>query len=183
MTGEEPGDTIFRLFKAHVEGVAAGRLKGGFSFVNFNQTEENVKRIMRRPWVAFGTDGRVHAPYGVLAKHIPAPHPRFYGTFPRVLGRYVRGEGVLRLEEAVRKMTSLPAQRLGLHDRGLLRPGFWADITVFNPDTVIDRADFVPPEATMRYPEGIDYLVVNGVVTLRDGEHTGALAGRVLRRR
>jgi len=183
MTGEEPGDTIFRLFKAHVEGVAAGRLKGGFSFVNFNQTEENVKRIMRRPWVAFGTDGRVHAPYGVLAKHIPAPHPRFYGTFPRVLGRYVRGEGVLRLEEAVRKMTSLPAQRLGLHDRGLLRPGFWADITVFNPDTVIDRADFVPPEATMRYPEGIDYLVVNGVVTLRDGEHTGALVGRVLRRR
>lgn len=182
MRGEEPGDAIFRLFKAHVEGVATGRLKGGFSFVNFNQTEENVERIMARPWVAFGTDGRVHAPYGVLARHIPAPHPRFYGTFPRALGRYVRERDVLGLEEAVRKMTSLPAQRLGLLDRGLLRPGMWADITVFDPETVIDRAEFVPPEATMRYPEGIVHLVVNGVVTLRDGEHTGALAGRVLRR-
>ena len=181
--GERPEETIFRLFKAHVEAVAAGRLKGGFGFVNFNQTEGNVERIMKCPWVAFGTDGRVHAPYGVLARHIPAPHPRFYGTFPRVLGRYVRERGVLGLEEAVRKMTSLPAQRLGIHDRGLLTPGMWADIAVFDPDTVIDRAEFVPPEATMRYPEGIDHLVVNGVVTLRDGEHTGAMAGRVLRRR
>ncbi|MFQ6053786.1 MAG: amidohydrolase family protein, partial [Candidatus Bathyarchaeia archaeon] len=180
--GERPEETIFRLFKTHVEKVAAGEVKGGFSFVNFNQTEENVERIMARPWVAFGSDGRVHATYGVLPKHIPAPHPRFYGTFPRVLGRYTRERGVLRLEEAVRKMTSLPAQVLGLRDRGVLVPGMWADITVFDPETVIDRAEFVPPEATMRYPEGIDHLVVNGVVTLRDGEHTGAMAGRVLRR-
>jgi len=182
MKGEKPGDAIFQLFKAHVEGVAAGEVEGGFGFVNFNQTEENVEGIMARPWVAVGTDGRVHAPYGILPRHFPAPHPRFYGTFPRVLGLYVREKGVLRLEEAVRKMTSLPAQRLGLLDRGLLAPGMWADITVFDPETVIDRAEFVPPEATMRYPEGIDHLVVNGVVTLRDGEHTGALAGRVLRR-
>jgi len=180
--GEGPGDTVFKLFKAHVEGVVAGEVEGGFGFVNFNQTEENVEMIMARPWVAIGTDGRVHAPYGVLSKHIPAPHPRFYGTFPRILGLYVREKGVLRLEEAVRKMTSLPAQRLGLNDRGLLAQGMWADITVFDPETVIDRAEFVPPEATMRYPEGINHLVVNGVVTLREGEHTGALAGRVLRR-
>jgi len=180
--GERPGDTVFKLFKAHVEGVVAGEVEGGFGFVNFNQTEENVEMIMARPWVAIGTDGRVHAPYGLLSKHIPAPHPRFYGTFPRILGLYVREKGVLRLEEAVRKMTSLPAQRLGLNDRGLLAQGMWADITVFDPNTVIDRAEFVPPEATMRYPEGIDHLVVNGVVTLREGEHTGALAGRILRR-
>jgi N-acyl-D-amino-acid deacylase len=182
MRGERPEDAIFNLFKAHVEGVAAGALKGVFGFVNFNQMEENVERIMARPWVAFGTDGRVHSPYGILARHIPAPHPRFYGTFPRVLGHYVRERDVLRLEEAVRKMTSLPAQRLSLLDRGLLAPGMWADIAVFDPETVIDRAEFVPPEATMRYPEGVDHLLVNGVVTLRDGEHTGALAGRVLRR-
>jgi len=162
--------------------VVAGEVEGGFGFVNFNQTEENVEIIMARPWVAIGTDGRVHAPYGLLSKHIPAPHPRFYGTFPRILGLYVKEKGVLRLEEAVRKMTSLPAQRLGLNDRGLLAQGMWADITVFDPETVIDRAEFVPPEATMRYPEGIDHLVVNGVVTLREGEHTGALAGRILRR-
>jgi len=179
---EKTSDTIFRLFKAHVDGVVTGRVEGLFGFVNFNQTEENVEMIMERPWVAIGTDGRVHAPYGVLSKHFPAPHPRYYGTFPRVLGLYVREKGVLRLEEAIRKMTSLPAQRLGLRDRGLIAPGRWADIAVFDPETVIDRAEFVPPKATMRYPEGIDHLVVNGVVTLRDGEHTGASAGRVLRR-
>ena len=87
------------------------------------------------------------------------------------------------MEEAVRKMTSLTARILGLHDRGLVSPGMWADIAVFDPETVIDRSDFTPPEATMRYPEGVEHLVVNGVVTLRDGEHTGALAGRVLRKK
>jgi len=183
ISNEKPSEAVFRLFKAHVDGVVAGEVEGMFGFVNFNQAEENVEKIMRRPWVAVGTDGRVHAPYGILPKHFPAPHPRFYGTFPRVLGLYVREKGVLRLEDAVRKMSSLPAQRLGLHDRGLLAPGMWADIAVFDPETVVDRAEFVPPEATMRYPEGMDHLVVNGVVTLRDGEHTGALAGRVLRMR
>jgi len=113
---------------------------------------------------------------------MPAPHPRFYGTFPRVLGRYTRERGVLHLGEAVRKMTSLPAQILGLRDRGLIAVGSRADITVFDPDTVIDRADFAPAEATMRYPEGIAHLVVNVVVTMRYGDHTGARAGVVLRR-
>jgi N-acyl-D-aspartate/D-glutamate deacylase len=118
----------------------------------------------------------------VLNKHITAPHPRFYGTFPRVLGRYSRENGVLRLEDAVRKMTSLPASILGLRERGLLLPGMCADITVFDPETVIDRSDYTPAEDTKLYPEGIEHLVVNGVVTLRNGEHTGARPGVILRK-
>ncbi len=179
--GVEPLDCGLTLLREHLEAILGGEVKGGFSIVNFNQTEENIEHIMKQPWVAVGTDGRVHSPTGVIAKHAPAPHPRFYGTFPRVLGRYVRERGVVSLTEAVRKMTSLPAQILGLRDRGLLLPGNRADIVVFNPDTVIDFADFVPPEATKLFPEGISHLAVNGVVTLRDGEHTGARAGMVLR--
>jgi N-acyl-D-aspartate/D-glutamate deacylase len=123
-----------------------------------------------------------HSPEGVLAKHISAPHPRLYGTFPRVLGRFVRENGVLGLHEAVRKMTSLPARIVGLHDRGLIAPGMWADLVVFDPETVLDGNDFTPAEATMRFPVGIDHVVVNGVLTMKDGEHTGAMAGRVLKR-
>jgi len=178
----DPLDASIKLLRDHLEAIASGRVKGGFSIVNFNQKEENVELIMRQPWVAVGTDGRVHSPRGVLRRDIPAPHPRFYGTFPRVLGRYARERGVLHLSEAMRKMTSLPAQILGLRDRGLIATDSCADITVFDPETVIDRADFAPAEATMRYPEGITHLVVNGVVTMRDGEHTGARAGVVLRR-
>ncbi|MCW4050337.1 MAG: D-aminoacylase [Candidatus Bathyarchaeota archaeon] len=180
--GEDPLDCGLSLLKAHIEAVIAGKIKGGFSIVNFNQTEENIEHMMKQPWVAVGTDGRIHSPKGVLPKHIPAPHPRFYGTFPRVLGRYVRERGVLSLTEGVRKMTSLPAQILGLSDRGLLIPGNKADITVFDPESIIDKADFSPPEKTMLFPEGVLHLIVNGVVTLRDSEHTGARAGKVLRR-
>lgn len=178
----DPLDAGIKLLRDHLEAITSSRVRGGFSIVNFNQTEENIELIMRQPWVAVGTDGRVHSPTGVLKKDIPAPHPRFYGTFPRVLGKYTRERGVIHLSEAVRKMTSLPAQILSLRDRGLIAPGSCADITVFDPDTVIDRADFAPAEATMRYPEGITHLVVNGAVTMRDGEHTGARAGLVLRR-
>ena len=180
--GVDPLDCAVDLLRDHVESVVEGRAMGGFSIVNFNQKEENVELIMRQPWVAVGTDGRVHSPEGILNRLIPAPHPRFYGTFPRVLGRYTREKGVLRLADAVRKMTSLPASTLGLNDRGLLIPGMCADITVFDPETVIDRADYTPAEATKLYPEGIEHLVVNGVVTLRDGEHTGARAGLILRK-
>jgi N-acyl-D-aspartate/D-glutamate deacylase len=170
------------LLREHSESVLKGKIKVGFSIVNFNQTEENVELIMRQPWVAAGTDGRVHSPTGILNKHIPAPHPRFYGTFPRILGRYTRERGVLYLSEAIRKMTSLPATILGLTDRGLLIPGAAADITVFNPDTVIDKADYIPAEATKLYPEGITHVLVNGEVTLRQREHTGARAGKILRK-
>ncbi len=180
MRKQDPLDCGLSLLREHTEAVLSGKIKGGFSIVNFNQSEENIQKIMKQPWVAFGTDGRVHRPEGVLKKHIPAPHPRFYGTFPRVLGRYTREKGVLTLEDAVRKMTSLPAQILGLRDRGVLLPGNKADILVFDPETVIDRADFVPRESTMLFPEGIRHLIVNGVLTLHEGEHTGARAGKVL---
>jgi N-acyl-D-aspartate/D-glutamate deacylase len=182
MREQDPLDCALGLLREHMEGVLADKIKGGFSIVNFNQSEENIEKIMKQPWVAFGTDGRVHRPMGVLKRHIPAPHPRFYGTFPRVLGRYVREREVISLEEAIRKMTSLPAQILGLRDRGMLIPGNQADILVFDPDTVMDKADYVPREATTLFPEGIMHLIVNGVLTLHDKEHTGAKAGKVLRR-
>lgn len=108
------------------------------------------------------------------------PHPRSFGTFPRILGVYVRQQGVLRLEDAVRKMTSQNAVKLGLHDRGLLRPGFHADVTLFNPDQVIDRATYTEP---FQYSEGIEYVIVNGQIVLDAGRHTGAKPGRALRRR
>jgi len=182
MRGQDPLDCSLGLLKDHVEAVLSGKVKGGFSIVNFNQTEENIEAIMKQPWVAVGTDGRVHSPSGVLNKDAPAPHPRFYGTFPRVLGRYVREKNIVSLEDAVRKMTSLPAQVLSLRDRGVLVPGNCADIVVFDPDTIIDRSDYVPPSSTKLFPEGILHLVVNGEVTLFDKEHTGARAGKVLRK-
>ncbi len=104
-------------------------------------------------------------------------HPRSYGTFPRVLGKYVREEGVLTLEEAVRKMSGLPAERFGLADRGVIREGAWADLVLFDANTVIDRATFGDPH---QYPAGIPYVIVNGQVVIDGGEHTGALPGRVL---
>jgi N-acyl-D-amino-acid deacylase len=106
------------------------------------------------------------------------PNPRSYGTFPYVLGQLVREEGLLRLEEAVRKMSSIPAQRLGLKDRGILRDGMKADIVVFNPDTVRATATFEEPR---QLPVGIDYVFVNGRLVMEKGEHTGALPGRALR--
>lgn len=181
MRKQGPYDCSLGLLKDHLEAILSGKVKGGFSIVNFNQTEENIESIMRQPWVAIGSDGRVHTPTGALNKDIPAPHPRFYGTFPRVLGRYVREKNVVYLEDAVRKMTSLPAQILSLRNRGILFPGNHADIVVFDPDTVIDRSDYVPPESTKLFPEGILHLVVNGTLTLYDKEHTGARAGKVLK--
>jgi N-acyl-D-aspartate/D-glutamate deacylase len=179
---QDPLEASMQLFKDYMEAIVGGKVEGGFSIVNFNQTENNVDLIMQQPWVAVGTDGRVHSPDGILNKHIPAPHPRFYGTFPRVLGKFVRERGVINLNEAVRKMTSLPAQILGLKDRGLIMPDHYADITVFDPDTVIDKADFTPKDATKLYPEGILHLVVNGKITMRDGKHTGVRAGKILRK-
>jgi N-acyl-D-amino-acid deacylase len=180
---DDPTDTLLDIYQKHVEKLVAREVDGRFSFANFNMSEENVEKMMKKPWVMTSSDGSIHAPYGPLTKHQPSPHPRYYGSYPRVLGRYVREKKVLTLEDAIRKMTSLETQRLGIFDRGLIAEGMWADITVFDPETVIDKAEFTPPEATMRYPEGIPYVVVNGVVTIDEGEHTGALAGKVLRKR
>lgn len=145
--------------------------------VLFSMSEDDVRTVLRHPLAMIGSDGRAVAPYGVLRRG--KPHPRYYGTFPRVLGKYTRDEGVLSLQDAIRKMTSAPAQRLGLKDRGLLREGFRADICVFDPDQIADTATFQDPH---QYPVGINYVIVNGHVTVELGVHTGARGGVVLRK-
>ena len=134
-----------------------------------------MRYALAQPFTSIGSDGTAVATSGALARG--NPHPRYYGTFPRVLGRYVRDEPVLTLEEAIRKMTSANAAKLGLWDRGVLRPGMAADITIFNPDTIIDRATFEKPH---QYAEGVEYLIVNGKVVLERGLHTGARPGVIL---
>ena len=133
----------------------------------FTMDEGDVRTIMRSPLGMVCTDGIV------LGK----PHPRAYGSFPRVAGRYVR-DGVLRLEEAIRKMTSYTAQTHGLNDRGLLRPGLAADITIFDPDVIEDTATCEDP---IQHPVGVEYVIVNGVVTVEHCRHNGCRAGAVLR--
>jgi len=150
---------------------------GSVSVVIFSMCEEDVQTVMRRPYVCVGSDSTVRAPTGPMSEG--KPHPRAYGTFPRVLGRYVRELGVLTWEEAVRKMTSLSADRLGLKGRGRIAIGSYADLVIFDPATVADRATFTDPH---QFPAGIETVIVNGVVTIQDGRHSGAKAGRVLRR-
>jgi N-acyl-D-amino-acid deacylase len=123
-----------------------------------------------------GSDSSSTAPYGVLAKG--KPHPRTYGTFPRILSEYVRKTKLLTLEEAIRKMTSFPAQKLRLNDRGLIRKGMCADITVFDPEKIADKATYAKP---YQYPIGIKYVIVNGKLVIADGKHTRQLPGRALR--
>ena len=138
--------------------------------VIFSMDEDDVKTVMVSPHTMIGSDGLFQ---------LGNPHPRIYGTYPRVLGKYVREEGVLTLEEAVRKMTSFPAQRLGLHSKGVLRPRADADIVVFDPDRVIDQGTFRDPN---QYPVGIEHVLVNGRVSVSKGRFTGDAAGRVVRR-
>ena len=144
---------------------------GGCSAIYHAMSEEDVSRILAQPNTMVASDG------GVLPLGEGVPHPRNYGTFPRVLGRYVRELKLLRLEEAVRKMTSMPAGRLGLWDRGLLRPGMIADIVVFNPDKVGDRADFGDPH---HYSVGFSHVIVNGELALDEGEMTERRPGIIL---
>lgn len=146
--------------------------RGGASAIYHALDEGDVEAILRHPWTAVASDGRLTQPG---EGH---PHPRWYGTFPRVLARYVRERGVLSLEEAVRKMTSLPADRMGLADRGRIAEGAFADLVVFDPDTVEDLATFEDPH---QYPAGIPWVVVNGVVTVEDGAFVDLRPGRVLR--
>jgi N-acyl-D-aspartate/D-glutamate deacylase len=142
----------------------------------FMMNEKDVQTALREPWVDIASDGSSFSTEGLLsAGH---PHPRNFGTFPRILGHYVRDEKVLTLEDAVRKMTSLPAQRLGLKDRGLLREGYWADVVVFDPSRVSDTATFASPK---QYPEGINFVLVNGRVVIDKGNHTGERPGMALR--
>ena len=154
--------------------VAADRDNTGC--VYFIMQEADVRLAMQQPFVSVGTDYGEVNPEGPLGES--KSHPRAYGSFPRILGKYVRQEHVLRLEDAVRKFTSLPAQRERLDHRGLLRPGYFADVTVFNPDTVIDVATYDNPN---RPSQGIEFVLVNGVLELEHGRFTGQLGGRPLR--
>jgi N-acyl-D-amino-acid deacylase len=150
---------------------------GSVPTVYFHHSEDDMRYALAQPFVSVGSDGRAVT----LGDAPPAghPHPRYFGTFPRVLGRYVRDERVLTLEEAIRKMTSANASKVGLMDRGLLRPGVWADVTVFDPDRVTDHATF---EAPNRYAEGIAYVIVNGTLVLDSSGQTEARPGHVVRR-
>jgi len=146
--------------------------KRGTIAILFAMDEEDIRRIMRNPFTMIGTDG-------IPGFGAGKAHPRLTGTFPRVLGRYVREQGVLSIEEAIRKMTSLPAQTFGVNQKGLLMEGFDADIVIFNPSTIMDRSTYEDPQ---QRPEGIRYVLVNGEIAVENGEVTGATSGKVLRR-
>jgi N-acyl-D-aspartate/D-glutamate deacylase len=165
--GKDPFDFVFDLIAE----------SGGVSCVYFIIDEDDLKLAMQQPWVSIGSDGSALATSGPLRSGVP--HPRNFGTFPRVLGKYVREEHVISLEQAVHKMTGLTARQLHLTDRGLMKPGMAADLVIFDPATVADRATFTDP---FQYPVGIDTVIVNGQVVLDSGRHTGAHPGVVIRR-
>jgi N-acyl-D-aspartate/D-glutamate deacylase len=162
MEGKSPYDLIFDLV------VEEGR---GCIIILFMMDEEDIIRIMRSPWTMIGTDG-------IPGFGVKRVHPRMSGTFPRILGRYVREQGVLTLEEAIRKMTSLPAQTFGVKGKGLLKEGFDADIVIFDPATILDQATYEEPN---QGPLGIRYVLVNGEIAAENGKVMGADSGKVLR--
>jgi N-acyl-D-amino-acid deacylase len=144
--------------------------------VYFLMSEDNVKKQIALPWVSFCSDAASMAPEGNFLKS--STHPRAYGNFARLLGKYVREEGVISLEEAIRRLTSFPADNLKIKHRGRLAPGYFADVVVFDPETIQDHATFEDPH---RYATGVIHVFVNGSQVLKDGEHTGAKPGRVVR--
>jgi N-acyl-D-amino-acid deacylase len=164
---KDPLDTVFDLILAD---------HGQTGAIYFMMSEADMRAAMQAPFVSFCTDSGARATDGPLAGS--KSHPRGWGSYPRILGRYVRDEKLLTLETAINKMTGAPAARVGLRDRGLIREGMVADITVFDPGKVIDRATFEMPN---QYPAGIEYVLVNGKISVDKGQRTGALAGRVLR--
>jgi N-acyl-D-aspartate/D-glutamate deacylase len=164
--GGNPADVLFDVL------VEEG---GSVPTVFFHHSEPDMQLILRQPWTSIGSDGSAVSPDGPTGR--THPHPRYYGTFPRVLGRYARELKVITLPEAVKKMTSMNADKIGIRDRGRLKEGLAADVTVFDQDRVIDRATFEQPH---QFPVGIKYVIVNGVVTVDNERHTGALAGHVI---
>lgn len=165
--GKDPDETVIDLVMRDKSTIAA---------VYYQQSDENIRRIISQPYVSFGSDGASMSDAKVFEDW--GTHPRAYGTFARVLGRYVREEKLFTLEEAVRRLTSLPAGNLKLKKRGLLVPGHYADLAIFDPATIRDEATFEDPK---RYAVGMRHVFVNGVQVLKDGEHTGARPGRVLK--
>lgn len=144
--------------------------------VYFLMSEENIKKKIAIPWMAFDSDAASLEPEGIFLKK--NPHPRAYGSFARLLGKYARDEKIIPLEEAIRRLTSFSAENLGLKRRGSLKPGYFADIVVFDPESIQDHATFEKPH---QYSTGVHHVFVNGTQVLRDGEHTGAKPGRVVR--
>jgi len=142
----------------------------------FTMSEDNVRKEIGQPWISFCSDAASQAPEGIFLKR--SPHPRAYGSFARLLGKYVREEKLIPLEAAIHRLTSLPATNLKLDRRGALRPGYFADSVVFDPATVQDHATFEQPH---QYATGVRDVFVNGVHVLKDGEHTGARPGQVVR--
>jgi dihydroorotase/N-acyl-D-amino-acid deacylase len=165
--GKDPMDTLFDII---IEDDAKSEV------AVFAMNEADVALAAVQPWVSFCNDSEGTSPEGLLGKEFP--HPRAYGTFPRVLRKYVREEHRLALEEAIRKFTSLPASRLRLADRGVLKAGLWADIVVFDPDTITDKSTYVAPK---QLSVGMQWVLVNGVPVIADGVATQALPGQVLR--
>jgi N-acyl-D-amino-acid deacylase len=163
---EDPVETIMNLVLEDQSRVGT---------VYFMMSEDNIKKQIRLPWVSFGSDAASMAPEGLFLES--STHPRAYGNFARLLGKYVREEKVIPLEEAIRRFTSLPASNLGLDRRGLLQSGHFADVVVFDPATIADRATFQKPH---QYSVGVQQVFVNGIHVLKDGEHTGAKPGRAL---
>lgn len=166
MRGTDPETTILDLVLEDQSRVGT---------VYFLMDEENIKKQIKKPWVSFGSDAESIAPEGAFLKS--NPHPRSYGNFARLLGKYVRDEKVISLSEAVRRLSSLPATNLGLDRRGSLRPGYFADVVVFDPRTIADKATFDKPH---QFAVGVRDVLVNGVPLLRNGEHTGKFSGRAL---
>jgi N-acyl-D-amino-acid deacylase len=166
LQGKDPVETIMDL-------IVEDRSRVGT--VYFLMSEENIKKELRQPWVSLGSDASSMAPEGVFLKS--STHPRAYGNFARLLGKYVREEKVISLTDAVRRLTGLPATNLGLDHRGFLRTGMFADVVVFDPATIADRATFENPH---QYAVGVKHVFVNGQQVLKDGEHTGAKPGRAL---
>jgi N-acyl-D-aspartate/D-glutamate deacylase len=166
MAGREPIDVLFDLLLNN---------RGSVPTIYFHHSEDDMRYALKQPFVSIGSDGTAVKTEGPLAAGMP--HPRYYGTFPRVLGRYVRDEHVISLEEAIRKMTSANAAKIHIYDRGLLRPGMAADITIFDPAKVIDNATWEKPH---QYATGIEYVFVNGELVLEHTTHTGARPGKIL---
>jgi N-acyl-D-amino-acid deacylase len=169
MRGTSPEDTIMDLIVEDDSRVGC---------VFFTMSEDNVRKAIGTPWVSFCSDSQSLAPEGVFLKN--STHPRAYGSFARLLGKYVREERIIPLEEAIRRLSAFPAENLGLERRGRLTPGHYADVVVFDPRTIQDHATFDRPH---QYASGVQHVFVNGAQVLKDGEHTDARPGRVLRGR
>jgi N-acyl-D-amino-acid deacylase len=167
LRGTSPEDTLIDLVIEDDSRVATAY---------FIMSEDNIAKKIRQPWMAFGSDAESLAPEGVFLQS--NPHPRAYGNFARLLGKYVREEQVISLPEAIRRLTAFPADNLGLAGRGRLQPGHFADLAVFDPAAITDHATFTEPH---RYATGMHHVIVNGVPVLKNGEHTGAMPGRFVR--